>query len=223
MTVQCLKRSAADLHERLSDLHSRFQATAAQVRRCTAPSWEAALGGGWVAGWRPLNVHCWPAAFRWPCLIKAHDCDPPPRHYPAALPADQPSRGVAQHVGRSGAHRSSPAAARTHAAARPALHVCSRLGAALPYMPCRLHLLRYTSDVQLSWLLIKQPVRVPSTELPVTFPTLLPCRALQVRIVASHQAKLRTAGPAGRTKGVAEALRHVERMAGHLESSLAGH
>lgn len=88
MTVQCLKRSAADLHERLSDLHSRFQATAAQTNQ--AEEWHS------------------------------------------------------------------------------------------------------------TW-------------------------AEQVRTVASHQAKLRTAGPAGRTKGVAEALRHVERMAGHLESSLAGH
>lgn len=43
----------------------------------------------------------------------------------------------------------------------------------------------------------------------------------QVRTVATYQAKLRMAGPAGRTKGVAEALRHVERVAGHLESSLA--
>lgn len=44
---------------------------------------------------------------------------------------------------------------------------------------------------------------------------------LQVRTVSTYQAKLRMAGPAGRTKGVAEALRHVERVAGHLESSLA--
>ena len=67
------------------------------------------------------------------------------------------------------------------------------------------------------------PPAFPTTHLSHTLPSPPSCRALQVRTVASHQAKLRTAGPAGRTKGVAEALRHVERMAGHLESSLAGH
>jgi hypothetical protein len=45
--------------------------------------------------------------------------------------------------------------------------------------------------------------------------------AEQVRAVSTHQANLRMAGPAGRTKGVAEALRHVERVTCHLESTLA--
>lgn len=64
-------------------------------------------------------------------------------------------------------------------------------------------------------LLLCQP-----TTLPLPCPTLCPA-SRQVRTVSSHQAKLRMTGPAGRTKGVAEALRHVERMAVHLESSLA--
>ena len=33
MTEQCLKRAAADIHERLSELHTRFQATGTEVRR----------------------------------------------------------------------------------------------------------------------------------------------------------------------------------------------
>ncbi len=71
MTVQCLKRNAADLHERLSDLHTRFQATAAQVGERARDR----AGTGVHAGLRrsfSQESHPTLAAFSADCLQTSH-------------------------------------------------------------------------------------------------------------------------------------------------------